>query len=106
LGGRGYGSSLAQSTGFLNDVWEYQRSSGQWIWWKGSSDVNQPGNYPTQFSPSYGIPFVNNTPGGRRGMAFWQPDSLDYFWVFGGEGFDSASKPDCINDLWRYLPFP
>jgi hypothetical protein len=106
FGGWGYASSLAQSTGYLNDVWEYQRSSGQWIWWKGSSDVNQPGNYPTQFTPSYGIPFVNNTPGGRRGVAFWQPDSLDYFWVFGGEGFDSASKPDYVNDFWRYLPFP
>ena len=25
---------------------------------------------------------------------------------FGGEGFDSASKPDYVNDFWRYLPFP
>jgi len=106
FGGWGYASALAQSTGYLNDVWEYQRSTGQWIWWKGSSDVNQPGNYPTQFSPPYGIPFVNNTPGGRRGVAFWQQDSLDYFWVFGGEGFDSAGKPNYVNDYWRYLPFP
>ncbi len=104
--GWGYASALAQSTGYLNDVWEYQQSSKQWIWWKGSSDVNQPGNYPTQFSPSYGVPFVNNTPGGRRGVSFWQQDSLEYFWVFGGEGFDSASKPDYVNDFWRYLPFP
>ncbi len=106
FGGWGYGSSLAQSTGFLNDVWEYQRSTGQWISWKGSIDVNQPGNYPTQFSPPYDVPFVDNTPGSRRGMAFWQPDGLDYFWVFGGAGFDNASKPDYLNDFWRYLPYP
>jgi hypothetical protein len=112
FGGWGYASSLAQSTGYLNDVWEYQRSSAQWIWWKGSSDVNQPGNYPTQFSPPYDIPFVNNTPGGRRGVAFWQPDltpnapDYGYVWAFGGEGFDTAGKPDYVNDFWRYLPFP
>jgi len=39
-------------------------------------------------------------------MAFWQPDGLDYFWVFGGAGFDSASKPDYLSDFWRYLPYP
>jgi hypothetical protein len=108
FGGWGYGSSLAQSTGFLNDVWEYDQALNQWIWWKGSSDVNQVGDYPTQFSPSYGIPFVDNTPGARRGVAYWpQQDSLDYFWVFGGTGFDSSSGTGVyLNDVWTYLPFP
>jgi hypothetical protein len=71
FGGWGYASSLAQNTGYLNDVWEYQQSSQQWIWWKGSSDVNQAGSYPLEFSVSIGVPFVQNTPGSRRGVAFW-----------------------------------
>jgi hypothetical protein len=68
-GGWGYASSLAQSTGFLNDVWEYDQSLNQWI--------------------------------------FWQPDSLDYFWVFSGQGFDATTtKNGYLNDMWTYLPFP
>jgi hypothetical protein len=108
FGGWGYASSLALSTGFLNDVWEYQQSSKQWIWWKGSSDVNQNGDYPTQFSPSYYVPFVKNTPGARRGMTMWQPDSLDYVWFFGGQGYDSTSSTGngYMSDYWTYLPFP
>ena len=73
-----------------------------------SSDVNQNGSYPTQFSPSLGVPFVNNVAGARRGVALWQPDSLDYVWVFAGEGYDSTSTTGngYLNDLWTYLPYP
>jgi hypothetical protein len=112
FGGWGYASALAQSTGYLNDVWEFQQSTQQWIAWKGSNNVNQAGSYPTQFSPSLGVPFVGNTPGARRGVAFWQPNltpnapDYGYVFAFGGEGFDSASKADYVNDFWRYLPFP
>jgi hypothetical protein len=107
VGGWGFASSLAQNTGYLNDVWEYQQSSGQWIWWKGSSDVNQAGSYPLQFSAPLGTPFVLNTPGSRRGMAFWpQQDTGHYFWVFGGEGYDATGQSGYMNDTWDYLPFP
>ena len=44
-GGWGYGSVTTDPTGFLDDVWEYQHSSGQWIWWKGTTNVNQSGLY-------------------------------------------------------------
>jgi hypothetical protein len=108
FGGWGYASTLAKSTGFLNDTWEFHPSTGQWTWWKGSSDVNQNGSYPTQFNPGYGVPYVNNVPGARRGFGFWQSDSLDYVWVFGGQGYDSNSTTGngYLNDLWRYLGFP
>ena len=103
FGGWGYGSKITQPTGFLNDIWEYQQSSGQWIWWKGTSNVNQNGAYLTN-----GIPYVNNLVGGRRGTAIWQPDAYHYVWMFGGEGYDSTSgaPPGYMNDLWTYLPFP
>ena len=36
-GGWGYGSVSTDPTGFMDDIWEYQHSTGQWIWWKGDS---------------------------------------------------------------------
>jgi hypothetical protein len=103
FGGWGNGSKVTLPTGFLNDVWEYQQSSGQWIWWKGTSNVNQNGAYLTN-----GIPYVNNVVGGRRGTAMWQPDVNHYVWMFGGEGYDATSgaPPGYMSDLWTYLPFP
>ena len=102
FGGWGYNALAINGTGFMNDTWEYQRSSNQWVWWKGSSGVNQNGNYLWHISQ------VDNVPGARRGQALWQPDSLDFIWVFGGQGFDksSATGNDYLNDLWHYLPFP
>ncbi|HUI52930.1 MAG TPA: kelch repeat-containing protein [Terriglobales bacterium] len=112
FGGWGYASSLAQSTGFLNDIWEFEPSTGLWTWWKGSSNVNQAGNYPTQFPDPIGLPFVGNTPGGRSGVAFWpqnpfQPATVnDYVWAFGGQAFDSAGNNGYMADTWKYLQFP
>jgi hypothetical protein len=102
FGGWGYNALAINGTGFMNDTWEYQRSSNQWIWWKGSSGVNQNGNYLWHISQT------DNVPGARRGQALWQPDGLDFIWIFGGQGFDksSATGNDYLNDLWHYLPFP
>jgi Galactose oxidase, central domain len=104
FGGWGYGSSATQGTGFLNDIWEYDHTLKQWIWWKGSSGVNQQGAYISVA----GAPFVNNVVGARRGAALWQPDALGYITVFGGEGYDSTAgaPPGYLNDSWQYLPFP
>ena len=110
FGGWGYGSVSTDPTGFLDDIWEYQHSTGQWIWWKGTSNTNQNGQYL-----SVGLPFVNNVVGARRGTTIWQPrlwsqpaNTNDYVWVFGGEGYDSTAgdPPGYLNDLWTYLPFP
>ncbi len=106
ISGWGYGSANAQSTGYLNDVWQYVQSTGEWIWWKGSTDVNQKGSFPTDIPPSWGVPYVKNTPGGRFGAASWKQDSLHYFWIFGGEGFDITATPGRLSDFLTYLPFP
>jgi len=112
FGGWGYASSLAQSTGFLNDVWEFEPTTGLWTWWKGSSNVNQAGNYPTQFPDPLGLPFVGNTPGGRSGVAFWpqnpfQPATMNgYVWGFGGQAFDQKGNNGYMADTWTYLQFP
>jgi hypothetical protein len=106
VAGWGYASTTDKSTGYLNDVWQYIQSTGQWIWWKGSTDVNQPGSFPTQYPPSWGVPYITNTPGGRFGAASWKQDSLFYFWIFGGEGFDISGTPGYLDDTLTYLPFP
>jgi len=105
FGGWGYGSNLTLGTGFLNDIWEYDLSKGQWIWWKGSTDVDQSGTYITQYQT---LNYVNNIVGSRRGAARWLPDFLGYVWMFGGEGYDSSAGngPGLLNDMWSYLPYP
>jgi hypothetical protein len=105
-GGWGYGSVTTDPTGFLDDIWEYQQSSGQWIWWKGTTNVNQNGLYSLD-GVGHGLPFVRYVAGGRRGAALWKQDSEGYVWVFGGEGLDTSqgSPPGYLNDLWTYLPF-
>jgi hypothetical protein len=105
ISGWGYGSATAKSTGYLNDVWQYIQSTGQWIWWKGSTDVNQAGSFPTQYPPSWLVPYPTNTPGGRFGAASWK-QSGEYFWIFGGEGFDVSGTPGYLDDTLTYLPFP
>ncbi len=109
FGGWGYGTTVTDPTGFLDDTWEYQRSTGQWIWWKGISNVNQNTVFATIPIPfADGTPFTNNVVGGRRGVAVWpQPDPSGFIWMFGGEGYDSSQgdPPGYLNDLWSYLPF-
>jgi hypothetical protein len=102
FGGWGYDSDATHGKGFLNDVWEYNQTSGQWKWWKGSSSVNQTGAYLEHVS------FVGNVPGARRGTSLWQPDSLHYIWIFGGQGYggSAASGNGYLADLWTYLPYP
>jgi hypothetical protein len=103
VGGFGFGSNGTQPTGFLNDIWEYQLSTGQWIWWKGSVDVDQPGSYNF-----FQISYVNNVVGGRRGAAHWAPDPSGFVYVFGGEGYDATTGGPygMLNDVWHYLAFP
>jgi hypothetical protein len=102
FGGWGYDSDATHGKGFLNDVWEYNVTAGQWTWWKGSSSVNQTGAYLQHVS------FVGNTPGARRGTSLWQPDFLHYIWIFGGQGYggDAANGNGNLADLWTYLPYP
>jgi hypothetical protein len=104
FGGWGYGASSNQGTGFLNDIWEFDHVSGQWIWWKGTSGVNQ----QTGIADAVGNLFVNNVVGGRRGAALWPPVGNHYVNVFGGEGYDTTpgAPPGYLNDMWTYLPFP
>jgi N-acetylneuraminic acid mutarotase len=92
FGGNGYDSTGFESP--LNDLWKY--SAGEWIWMSGSSLAGQKGVYGT-----LGLPAASNIPGSRLADVSWTDASGD-FWLFGGDGYDSAGTNGSLNDLWKY----
>lgn len=56
----------------------------------------QPGSYGTQ-----GVPAAGNIPGALQTALSWT-DSSGHFWLFGGNGIDSAGGTGLLNDLWKY----
>jgi hypothetical protein len=101
FGGQGYDSS---GNGSLADLWEF--TGGQWVWMKGPGSVSQGGVYGLTPGPII-YPYVGNYPGSRFAPGYWI-DGNGQFWIFGGEGFDSAGANGngLLSDLWRYLPYP
>jgi N-acetylneuraminic acid mutarotase len=90
--------------GYLNDLWKYNVSSGQWTWVSGSYSANPVplGNYGTM-----GVAASTNVPGARWGAAT-ATDSYNMLWLFGG-GVSTAytyppTPPVFFHDLWRYNP--
>jgi hypothetical protein len=87
--------------GYLNDLWQFNPATGNWTWYTGSQQVNQPGIYGT-----LGTPSPTNTPGSRLSMECWT--ALDgKLWFFAGYGFDISSSDQGIltnNDLWTFDP--
>lgn len=90
--------TATSSEGDLNDLWEYSPSSGDWTWMGGSNTFNASGNYGTQ-----GAPAGTNVPGARWAALSWT-DTNGNFWLFGGQGYDSAGQLGELNDLWEYSP--
>ena len=101
FGGEGYDVT---GNGSLSDLWQYK--GGQWIWVKGPGAVSQGGVYGLTPGPII-YPYVGNYPGSRFAPGYWI-DGKNQFWMFGGEGFDSAGTDGTglLSDLWRYLPYP
>jgi Kelch motif/Galactose oxidase, central domain len=112
----GDGLDANGALGMLNDLWEYDPSSGQWTWMGGSStfgsncflyDIGgpnerncaQPGVYGTMGTPS-----STNIPRGRTGATTWT-DQNGNLWLFGGWGYDISNQVEYyFNDLWRFNP--
>ncbi|MGA8216607.1 MAG: kelch repeat-containing protein [Candidatus Sulfotelmatobacter sp.] len=91
-----FGGSPGPSGQFelFNDLWKY--NAGKWTWLGGSNLVSQSGTYGIQ-----GTPASNNVPGARVSAVSWT-DAAGNFWLFGGDGYDSAGSLDYMNDLWKY----
>jgi N-acetylneuraminic acid mutarotase len=111
----GYGVDANGNFGYLNDLWKFNPSTGEWTWMSGSStivppghseqncesfDCGQPGVYGTLGTPASG-----NVPGGRTTAMSWIDDSGN-FWLFGGYGFGAAGTGSDgeLNDMWMYNP--
>jgi hypothetical protein len=88
---------------YLNDLWVFNRATGEWTWMGGSSSVpvsssetGQPGVYGTLGQPGSG-----NVPGGRSGAASWA-DKDGNLWLFGGFGADGIGNLSFLNELWEF----
>jgi galactose oxidase-like protein len=67
-----------------------------WVWQNGATGGDSTGAYPVNGAGS-------GTPSARDSAASWT-DSSGHFWLFGGEGIDSAGNYGYLNDLWEYTP--
>jgi hypothetical protein len=84
------------------DLWEYNKSLGEWAWMSGSNESLY-GVYG-----SLGAPNAANYPGSRIGATSWT-DKSGNLWLFGGNGYGAnvlvngnESDNGDLNDLWMY----
>ena len=105
-GGLGLLQGTTSTQAYLNTLWEYSPTSGEWTW------VNGQTNSSVFVAPVYGtqgVAAAANTPGGRNQAAGWV-DQAGNLWLFGGSlatGLEaSSSNPtgavDGTNDLWMF----
>ena len=94
----GYGINSSDTLAVLNDLWEYQTSSNQWVWINGYYTGNYAGVYGALGTSSSG-----NIPGSRYYASGWT-DASGTFWMFGGLGYDAIATNGRLNDLWKFVP--
>lgn len=98
----GYGVASNGGVGYLNDLWQFNTSTGDWTWMAGSSTVGgdggQAGAYVTWMTPA-----SSDVPGSRQYATGWT-DGAGNLWLFGGYGYDSAASYGYMNDLWEFNP--
>ena len=101
----GVGIDKAGNWGNLNDLWEYNVSTGAWTWISGSSTL--PNNSGVGVDPGVygilGVAAAGNVPGGRVRALGWT-DASGNLWLFGGFGADSSGTQGYLNDLWKFNP--
>jgi len=100
FGGNGYDAN--GSWVYLNDIWEFNPQTNEWIWMGGSSTVGGNGVQSGVYG-MLGTPAAGNTPGGRKIAVSWT-DSSGNLWLFGGYGYDDSGNYDYLNDLWEFNP--
>jgi len=93
-------TNASGNTAPSSDLWKYNTSTNQWAWMSGviatSSSVPQSGSYG-----ALGVASPSNSPGDRWSSSSWV-DPLGNFWMFGGNGRDSAGTYSLLNDLWKF----
>ena len=95
FGGEGYHSTSSDQ--YLNDVWKFDPTVGNWSWMKGSNTFNLEGTYGT-----ITVAASANTPGARNSSSGWK-DSNGDLWIFGGYGRGGPfTSPGPLQDLWKF----
>ncbi|HYV90614.1 MAG TPA: kelch repeat-containing protein [Chitinophagales bacterium] len=92
FGGGGY--DVNGYYGSLNDLWQYDVSTGEWTWMSGSSMIEQTGVYGIQT-----VPGPANHPGARSETNSSWIDASGNIWLFGGYALYPFGS---FNDLWRF----
>ncbi len=86
----------------LNDLWEFDASTIEWVWMGGSSTVEgidgPAGVYGTSRAAA-----AADRPSGRNYAASWT-DKYGDLWLFGGKGVDAKGTLGALNDLWVFQP--
>ncbi len=99
FGGGGFATNNTAES-FLNDLWKFNPSTGEWTWVSDTNLPNPVGVYGTK-----GVASTSNQPGGRLYTALWIDES-DNIWVFGGWGCSTSCAPSgtfmALNDLWKF----
>jgi N-acetylneuraminic acid mutarotase len=90
----GYGFASTGAVNYLNDLWEYTPTTGQWTWIAGANTTLQAGTYGTQ-----GVGSTANIPRARGYLGKGWTDVSGNTWLFGG-----ASAAGYHNDLWKFNP--
>jgi N-acetylneuraminic acid mutarotase len=98
----GYGYDAAGNFGYLNDLWEFNPSTGEWAWMSGSDTVGGHGGQPGVYG-TLGTPAAGNTPGSRNFAACWT-DGAGNLWLFGGWDYDTDAIAGELDDLWEFNP--
>lgn len=89
-----YGTFLACFLPFLVDA--QISPASQWTFVRGDQRLPYTAVYGT-----IGVADVMNTPGGRRGAAYWT-DNTGNAWVYGGERTWFSVYDGACSDLWKY----
>lgn len=97
FGGIGFANNNI-NIGYINDLWSYSITTGQWTWAKGSNVIIASAVYGTK-----GVAAVANTPGARGGCVGWT-DANNKLWLFGGYGYIANGSSGFLNDLWKFDP--
>ncbi|NLD62161.1 hypothetical protein GX645_06880 [Candidatus Sumerlaeota bacterium] len=97
FGGSGFGKE-PKVKGWLNDVWNYDVTSGNWTWYNGDDGIDY-SSYAGG-SGEYGADF---TPGGRGSVAFCK-DNNGLMRIFGGYGVDARMRNVSLSDQWAFNP--
>ena len=101
---------LLEENEFLNDLWQYNTSSGIWCWIGGSKLPYEMGTYgPRGESSEFAAP-------GSRHESFYWKDSIGNFYLYGGLGMGIkgkiffistlfiASVGGVLSDMWMFNP--